>query len=304
MIRCLTQEEIDKEKWNEAVLQASNGLVYALSWYLDIVSPGWGALIEDDYRMVFPLPVKRKYGIRYLIQPPFVQQLGLFGRPAPEEEEVARFVEHIPPQYRYVDIQLNERNPAPKIAEKIIQRRNILLDLNKTGRLPEKYYHENTSRNIKKFKKNGLIVTEDPLSAYDIIRLFAAEQGKLYGTSKDHYNRLAGLLQVILERELGEILVVRQEELLLAGAVFIKSFDRYIFLFSANSRVGREVQALTGIMDHFIRKHAGEKLLLDFEGSDNDNLARFYRGFGGYEKFYNRVVINRLPWLIRRLKKI
>jgi hypothetical protein len=61
-----------------AIARSFNGIVYAYSWYLDIVSPGWDALVKDDYKSVMPLTWRKKYGIKYLYQPFFTQQLGVF----------------------------------------------------------------------------------------------------------------------------------------------------------------------------------------------------------------------------------
>ena len=41
MITYLTHDQIDKTLWDHCIAQAPNGLVYAWSWYLDIVHPGW-----------------------------------------------------------------------------------------------------------------------------------------------------------------------------------------------------------------------------------------------------------------------
>ena len=79
-IKYLKHNQIDKQKWDSAIENAENGLVYALSWYLDIVSPNWDALVVGDYEQVMPVTHKRKYGIKYLIQPPFCQQLGFFSQ--------------------------------------------------------------------------------------------------------------------------------------------------------------------------------------------------------------------------------
>jgi hypothetical protein len=52
----------------------------------------------------------------------------------------------------------------------------------------------------------------------------------------------------------------------------------------------------------FIKKHAGTNSLLDFEGSNNANLARFYLSFGGYKTQYPKLKLNRLPFPLNKLK--
>ena len=78
-IRYLKHTEINKEMWDACVINSSNGLIYARSWYLDAMSPDWEALIYKDYVAVMPLTVSKKMGIAYLSQPPFSQQLGIIG---------------------------------------------------------------------------------------------------------------------------------------------------------------------------------------------------------------------------------
>ena len=66
MIRYLKNHEINTEKWDECIMNAFNGIVYAYSWYLDIVHETWDALIEGDYERVMPLPVSEKCGVSYI----------------------------------------------------------------------------------------------------------------------------------------------------------------------------------------------------------------------------------------------
>jgi hypothetical protein len=56
------------------------------------------------------------------------------------------------------------------------------------------------------------------------------------------------------------------------------------------------------VVSHFLNAHAGKLDFLDFEGSNNPDLARFYAGFGADESLYLRIVINRLPTVFRWLK--
>ena len=102
-IRYFKHKEIDKEKWDTCIDNASNSLIYAFSWYLDIVSPNWEALIAGDYHLVMPLPAKRKYGINYLFQPKYTQQLGVFGV-EPSIEPVSDFISKIPKKFIFVDL--------------------------------------------------------------------------------------------------------------------------------------------------------------------------------------------------------
>ena len=71
-IKYLKHNQIDKQKWDSAIENARNGLVYVLSWFLDIVSPDWDALVYGDYEVVMPLTYRNKLGVKYLYQPVFI----------------------------------------------------------------------------------------------------------------------------------------------------------------------------------------------------------------------------------------
>ena len=66
---------------------------------------------------------------------------------------------------------------------------------------------------------------------------------------------------------------------------------------------GKVIGASHALIDAFIKDHAGQDLILDFEGSDIPNLAFFYNGFGATEEIYPALKINKLPWYVRWLKK-
>ncbi|MEA3446653.1 MAG: hypothetical protein U9R19_18205, partial [Bacteroidota bacterium] len=95
-IRFLIHKQIDKRKWNQCIKSSVNGIVYAYSWYLDIVSENWEALVEDDYKSVMPLTINEKYGISYLRQPIFTQQLGVFSSQRLDSNLVKTFIKSIP----------------------------------------------------------------------------------------------------------------------------------------------------------------------------------------------------------------
>jgi hypothetical protein len=70
-----------------------------------------------------------------------------------------------------------------------------------------------------------------------------------------------------------------------------------------NNPNGRTLGASHSLIDAFIKDHAGQNLLLDFEGSDVRNLAFFYSSFGATEEKYAAIKLNKLSWYIKWMKE-
>ena len=132
MIRFLTSQEINKDKWDLCINASINGLVYAQSWYLDMVAGEWDALVDDNYESVFPLVSGKKWGINYLYQPPFTQQLGIFSGKVLSEELVSRFIAAIPSKFKFAEFNLNTYNKPGKGNFSVHQWKNHELDLIKS----------------------------------------------------------------------------------------------------------------------------------------------------------------------------
>lgn len=304
MIKYLQYGEINKEKWDDCINLSSGRLVYALSWYLDAVHPGWEALVENDYKVVFPLTSGKKFGINYLYQPFFNQKLGAFSRNPGEYINIDPFLETLRERFRYVDIKLNRANRITGKDFRVDMNTNIELDLSDDLETIRNNYSENAIRNLKKFNGENIILNEEKDSDL-LIRMFRLNMGKTLPKIRDiHYSGLKKIMDTAFYKGTGRMLIAKtQKGKFLAGAFFIIYYNRAVFLFSANTEEGRETRAMYGIIDSFIAENAGKKLILDFEGSNDENLARFYKSFGGKFFHYSGLRINRLPWLIRWLKK-
>ncbi len=305
MIQYLRHNEIDKSKWDHCISLSSQGLVYAYSWFLDIVSPDWEALIEDDYSSVFPLTHRRKAGINYLYQPYFTQQLGLFCRDNNySEKKLSDFISAIPEKFRLIEIQLNVSNKANAIDNfKLTERKTHHLDLSGSYETICKNYSENLRRNIKKSEKSELKVSLE-ISPEDLISLFRKNRGSSIENLKpEDYQTLLLLTKSAKTRNVLECRgIINASNDLIAGALFLKSQHSYIFIFSAVNEEAREKGAMSVIIDSFIKDHSNENKYLDFEGSMDINLARFYKSFGSTEVVYLQLRKNNLPLFIRWLK--
>ena len=304
MINYLEHDAIDKAKWD--VLIAECGNIYAYSWYLDIVHPGWEALVEDDYQSVMPLTGGKKFGVNYLFQPYFVQQLGVFSKAPMTTETTEAFLKAIPSKYRFAEIRLNEGNAFAGGIQGVEYHRNVLLDLNQEYNAIRANYHQNTKRNLAKAESNNLQLVETVIP-YHVVALFRDNRGALLDKWGDaEYGVLTHLAKVAQKRNAAFMLGVSEKGVgqLLCAAIFMKTKDRITFLFSGLTEEGKQRQAMTYLLDQVIQKHSCQPMTFDFEGSDDDNLARFYLGFGGNETKYPSYCFNRLSPLGKALLKL
>ena len=52
------------------------------------------------------------------------------------------------------------------------------------------------------------------------------------------------------------------------------------------------------LIDSIIREHSSQNIIFDFEGSNDTNLARYYKSFGSLGNTYPHLEMNRLPGLV------
>ncbi len=289
MIKYLAHNEINKRSWDECVKASVNGRLYAYTWYLDIVCDHWAGLVLDDYRAVFPLPYRKKYGLNYIYQPVFTQQLGLFSRLPLTPQLLEDFLNHIPVKYKYINLNLNQHNRPCSLTVKFEKRRNIEMDLLDEYVHLKENYSSNLKRNLKKAEKANLTIFEN-LKPDTVIQLFKANKGKtLKQFSNDDYSRLIRLVYKAIQQGNAEVWgVYTSENNLCAGGIFLQSHKRITFLFSGANEEAKQSAALPYLLDAFIEAHAGRELVFDFEGSNHEDLARFYLGFGSKPISYHQ----------------
>jgi hypothetical protein len=157
MIHYLNHSSIDKSKWDTCIDSSYNANIYAYSWYLDVICPGWDALIEDDYVSVMPLTKGRKFLMDYLYPPYFAQQLGIFSVQKISEMLCFTFLNKIPGDIKFIEINLNHEMKSVPAAFASKKNINIILDINRSYELIKAGYSENHSRNLKKAAKSNLL---------------------------------------------------------------------------------------------------------------------------------------------------
>lgn len=299
MIRYIRRKEIDDAKWNGCMDAAANGLIYGYTFYLDAMCTDWDALVLDDYSAVMPLPWRKKWGIRYLYHPFAVGQLGVFGNGL-SPDLLHGFLKNIPPHFRYCDLPLNFRNVFDVPHFSLYKRMNYVLPLYQPYETLQKNYRTQTKRNIKKAEAQQCMIQKHA-SAESVIALAKAHPAN-WGTVAD-YERFNALYHFLYENGKATTYIVRSAAgRIIASAAFFFSHHRAYYILPGNHLDGRAAGASHLLMDAFIKDHAGQNLVLDFEGSDVPGLQFFYSAFGAVQEPYMSIRYNRLPWYVKWLK--
>lgn len=289
----LRHNEIDFRLWDYALSKSINQFGYAYSWYLNIVSPGWEALITKNYEYIMPLPVKRKYGIPYIVQPVLTQQLGIFSDSQITKEIIQQFISAIP--YYSYEINLNDCN---KGQDEIICRTNFVLPLQSTYEEIASGYSKNTVRNIHKANKSGLLVNMS-IDKEEFVNFY-------FTIEKNYTNTREDLLRKLLVKGTAQELInipgIRNSKnKLVAALCMLKSERRVIYLVPVSNDEGKKSSAMFMLLDNIIKSNAATECLLDFEGSEIEGIARFYKGFGAVNRPYYVIKKFRPSFLVGKI---
>ena len=304
MIRFVTHNKVDTEKWDVCIRQSVNCMPYAFSWYLDIVAKEWDALVLNDYEAVFPLPKKVKFTIIYSSTPFWVQQLGLFSKTITGLNRLNDFVNAIPKEYKFIELNMNFNSVLDDFEGSTLRSNtNFVLNLDKTYEEQYKLYSKNLKRNLKKANSSTLQLFKND-SPTALIKLFRDDKGKTISHfSESDYQNLETLMHVSIHKNCGQVWMAYNEgNRAVAGLFLLFSPSRVILLFTGNSIEGKQKSAMPFLIDTFIQEAANSGLIFDFEGSNDFNLARFYKSFGAVNNPYQNLKINRLPLFLSLFK--
>lgn len=299
-IRYVQRKDIDTQKWDHCVKNASCTLPYALSEFLDCTcSKQWAALVADNYQAVMPLPYKSKLGISYVFQPFLSQQLGIYAQESLSEHQVERFIQAIPHSFSYIDTFLNYTNPKQHRSTRC----NLILSLNAPYNELQSHYSNNAKRNIQKAVKCNLSIEwdVDVNIALAFANMHIDTKPTMYPSEcKDI------LLQFMNTASISKYMQwarVMQNNVCMAQYLLITYRDRIITLFVCISDEAKVNAAAFLMIDAIIQKYANTDTYLDFEGSEIPGVKRFYMQFNPNEQSYSHMKLNKLPLLLKWLKK-
>jgi hypothetical protein len=293
MLEVLSNKQIDRSKWDDIVLQNPHLLFYNHSWYLDTVAPDWEIIYHQESDFSLPVPVRKKMGFRYVFTANFLQKVQLVGDGVPTLEIEKLFLEFLLQHYPHVHFTFQQSHPTENYQDlKPQSRRNI--------QAPSAVlqYSISTQRNIRKAQKKEVEIQFGNITFSDIQELFIASRKDLklpkdfFETGKVLFHQLQLKSQVIFAG-------AHYQRNLVAGAAFVLHKKNLTFLFSGNSAEGKKLGALHYLIHETLQQLSNQITSIDFEGSDNEGLARFYKSFGATEHVYLQLNKNALKSLFK-----
>ena len=299
----LRHNQIDRVKWDATIAQSLCDLPYAYSWYLDVVCPMWEALATEDYVYVMPLPLKKKWGISYLIHPIWVQQLGVFSAHEVTTEIFSAFRRSIP--YLVYDFNVNYLN-RESISNCSLVKTNLIIPYNKDIDTIRKGYNSNTKRNISKAQKAGLTIREVKIEEF--VSLWKSEnttmRWDLHTTIQPLVEATFPQFSILNSQFQPRLFGVYKDDQLIAALFGMQTRERFIYLIPVSNQAGKEHSAMFLLVDYILENICcPHGLTFDCEGSMIEGVARFYRGFGTIEQPYASISRCRPLWLVRLMHR-
>jgi len=293
--------EIDREQWDSCIRNSPGVNPYAYSWFLDLMAPGWQALVDDDYDSVFPVPGFNRFGIQYIATPVFLQQLGAFSPDKPASEAIVEFLDYMPDFFKLIDLCVGQKieNDRYKVTEKI----NFILDLSKPYETISDNFSNHCKRNIESsIKKKPELVSD--ITPEEIINLFLQNKGKeINGIKIRDYQRLKNLMNFCIKNKKGRIIGVRAaRKKLIFGIFLVEIRGSKTILLVVNTPQSRERRIGYFVANELIKNYSSTRTILDFAGSSIPSIASFMESFGCVKVPYYRIYRNKLFWPVSMFK--
>ncbi|PIE49706.1 MAG: hypothetical protein CSA39_01090 [Flavobacteriales bacterium] len=276
---------LDVNRYDQCIAAAVNSHIYAYSWYLDIVANHWGVLVYGDYEAVMPLPWKRRYGIKYIVVPFWVQQLGVFSAVEHLCRDVSLFTDAVPGCFMKITYQFNDYNEVN--LKSTIRRPNYILALHEDYQTIFSRFSKMRQRIIRSVRqKSGDYTIKQDEDIEAILQEY-----RRYIQFKSNYDDeglkiFEDLYQTARQQGQAFNLQVWEGEAFLSGVVFFKDNHRIYSLFLAQTERGKQANTTSLIYSYLIEHYQKTPYILDFEGSSLPGVAKFIKSFGASDSPY------------------
>lgn len=287
----IESDKLDKKKWNELV-NLYHGHCFFYSYYLDAVAKKWGVYVDETYSKGAAVVYNEVFTKKILYPASFTRSNAVFNL---DKKEIERLIHALQKDFQIGTFYTENRMSLP--SETI--RKYQIIDQN---------VRHNTlaKRMIKRALKEGYILSS--VDFEQLLPIFRSElKGKFRELNPQNLNRLTKLLLTLKKyNNLSCIGIFDTKNFLLGGMAFTHTEERTFYIIGAAKDICKKNGGMYFCMNEAIQKSILQKKIMDFGGSNIENIRRFYTGFGGKDQFYYAYQWNHAPfWFncLRILKK-
>ena len=338
-VRLLNRQDIDDAQWNSFLDNSPHNLVYAYSWYLDIVAPKWCAFIaenENGWQAIMPVPLAKKWGFWVVKQPFFCQILGVFFREQVELEskiflnqlsrlQIGDSEDEIANLDQQNEITNLDEQEISKLLESALRKRfkyvsvyagqnlyssnyQVNTHILKLDRPYEKLldgYNKDRKKNLKISQNFGWEIEESD-DIEPIIELFINHHSESIegGVGENAYRILRKLFVELKKREIVKLLYASKNNQIEAGALFVIFKGRITYLFNAATGLGRKENARTVLIDSILKQYENTNYIFDFESPEKESVVEFYESFGAETFTFSQLRYNDLPFPFKQIQNL
>jgi hypothetical protein len=248
-----------------------------MSWYLDAVSEHWDALVMGDYEAVMPLPWKKKFGLRYIIQPVFLKTISIYGEKLNRINH-KQFFKAIPSKFVYINLLVDYPDYASR--KGVVQYVDLREPVN---------YNKSTRKNLRKAQRNNLLA-ENAKNNEFLKAIENSNKAYFTDTIKNACSKM--LANEMIVKHSNFIKVLDEFDNVISFVWLLNFKGRLTLIASDTTESGKQLAAKFFEQDYVIQHFKKKHHTLDFAGSILPGVRSFNLGFGAKEyeyTFYRRV---------------
>ncbi|WP_288243164.1 hypothetical protein [uncultured Chryseobacterium sp.] len=250
---------------------------YAKKEVLDQLSENWEILMFEDYKAVLPIPLKKKFGINFVIMPLFCQQLGVFS----EKDDTGindQFLQFLKKNYTILLYSFNDRN---SFSEPLKKKKNYTIPLSDYVILRRKKYFKGRKSTAK--CAQHLIYKEIDLNAEHIS--FIAKNFK--GLKKEtDIKKFKDYMKFLHQNNSLKLCAAYLEEKLINVAVLVDESTQLSLLGLINDETYKTENGPSFLIDKILSNYIHQKSF-NFMGSNIRGIEIFFKSFGGELQEYS-----------------
>lgn len=272
MIKKVKRTALDLEKYSNCLAKSVNYRIYAEHWYLDsLMGNSWDCYVLNDYEAIMPVPYLKKFGLNFITQPIYCQQLGVFHQENFTQDLFDLFEDKL--KKRLVKgYHFNEENIKFQSISKESKINQILpIDSNYEPLISS--LRKNRKQEIRKGLPENFTVKYDRQDQ-SFLQLLETEYNDF--NLKEHLSILHQLVAEIQRRNLGFTINISENDKIVASSFYIQSKTRLIQLCNAKKE-NQSINFNTHIIAFILKNYPN--YILDFEGSSLKGVHEFNASF-------------------------